>query len=193
MKLDSATQRIGLVTAAAALLLVVVWYFVLWSPEGHKLTAANTAHTAAEAQVSKLQSQVAGLQILLRGIPSDQQKLAQYKQAVPDNPELSSALDQIQAAAIHAGINISSISPGGAPAGAAGKASQGVNGVPAITVSISFTGSYQGVMSFITALDSMNRTLVVTSTSLSGGSGSANAQMSASISSDIFYAGQPTP
>jgi Tfp pilus assembly protein PilO len=192
MKLDSATQRIGLVTAVAAVLLTVVWYFTLWSPQGQKLAAANKGHVAAEAQVTQLQSQVTALQLLEKEIPSDQQKLAQYKQAVPDNPELPSALDQIQAAADSSQVSLSSISPGGAPTSAS-KAGQAFNGVPAISASMSATGSYTGLMSFITALDKMNRTLVVTSVSLSGASGTAKSGMSASISSDIFYAGQPTP
>lgn len=191
MKLDSATQRIGLVTVGAAVVLAVLWYFALWSPQGHKLATANKGHAAAEAQVAQLKSQVAGLQLLEKEIPSDQQKLAHYQQAVPDNPQLSSALDQIQAAASGAQVTLSSISPAGAPTGSSKP--QGVNGVPAISMSMSVTGTYSGLMSFITALDNMNRTLAITSLSLSGASGSTKSGMSASISSDIFYAGQPTP
>lgn len=192
MKLDSATQRIGLVTAGAALVLVVIWYLALWSPQNHKLAVANKAHAAAEAKVSQLQSQIAGLKVLEREIPADQQKLAMYTQAVPDNPQLSSALDEIQSAAARTQVTLGSISPGSAATGSA-KASQTVNGVPVVSISMSVTGTYQSLMSFITALDNMKRTLVVTNIALSGAGGSSKAGMSASIGSDIFYAGQPTP
>lgn len=191
MKLDSATQRIGFLTVGAAIALTVIWYFMMWSPQGHKLAAANKAHAAAVAQVTQLQSQVSALQLLEREIPADQQKLAHYKDALPDNPELSSAINQIQAAASSAQVTIASISPGGAPT-AAGKSTATLNGVPVISMSMSCTGSYQGLMSFITALNNMNRTLVITSAALSGAGGSKSG-MSAAISSDIFYAGQPTP
>jgi Tfp pilus assembly protein PilO len=193
MKLDSATQRIGLVTAAAAILLVVVWYLAFWKPQTHTLAVANKAGVAANANVQQLESQITGLQVLVKQIPSDEQKLAAYKQAVPDNPELSSALDQIQGATAHSQVTLSSISPTGAPT-ATTKTGQMLNGVPVIGVSMSVTGSYEALMSFVTALNHMPRTLVITNLSLSGAGGSSSASgMSASINSDIFYAGQPTP
>lgn len=194
MKLDSTTQRIGLTTAGAALLLVVVWYFALWSPQGHALTKARAAHAAAESNVSSLHSQISGLQALVRNIPADQQKLATYTAAVPDDPQLASALDQIQAAATASHVLLSSIGPSGAPTGGRGASpAQSVNGVPVISVSMSVSGAYPSVMSFISALNHMPRTLVVTTLSLSGSGAAANSSLSGSISSDIFYAGQPTP
>lgn len=193
MNINSTTQRIGLVTAGAALLLTVIWYFALWSPQGHALTKARARHATANAKITQLDSQISGLQALVKNIPADKQKLATYTAAVPDNPQLASALDQIQAAAAAANVRLSSVSPGGVAAGKSASSQQGLNGVPAITVSMAVTGTYPAVMSFITSLNSMPRTLVVTSLNLSSTGSGATSGISASISSDIFYAGQPTP
>jgi Tfp pilus assembly protein PilO len=191
MNLKSTNQRIGLVTAGAALVLVVVWYLALWSPQGHKLTQAHADQTKAAAQVTHLQAQVAGLQALVRNIPADKTKLGQYTAAVPDNPQLPAALDQIQSAASTTRVTLSSISPSGAPSSAAKQSA--LNGVPGITVSMAANGTYPELMSFITSLNSMPRTLVITNLSLSGSGSGSVPTMTASISTDIFDAGQPTP
>lgn len=188
MNLNSTTQRIGMVCAGATLLLVAVWYFAFWSPQGHRLTQAHAAQTAAEAKVTQLKSQVAQFEALERNIPADKLKLAKYTAAIPSDPQLSAALNQIQAAATATNVSLTSISPSGAPSATA--KAQSASGVPDIGISMSVTGTYAQDMSFITSLGSMPRTLVITNLALSGGSGSA---ISTSISAEIFYSGQSAP
>lgn len=191
MKLDTTTQRIGLVTLGTAILLTVVWYFALWSPQGHALTKARQAHAAANAKVSQLHGQVSSLQALEKEIPSDRAKLIQYTAAVPDGPELASAIDQIQSAAASSHVTLSSIGPSGAPS-AKTSTTQTTSGAQQLAVSLSATGTYPEMTSFITALDNMKRTLVITNISLSGSNAGGQSSISASISSYIFYAGQAT-
>lgn len=191
MKIDSTTQRIGLITVGAAVLISVIWYFALWSPQGHALAKAKADHTAANARVGQLHAQISSLDALVKQIPSDQSKLLQYTGAVPDGPQLASAIDQIQSAAAASHVTLSSIGPSGAPS-TAGSSAQAFNGVADIAMSLSVTGSYQDVMSFITALDNLKRTVVINDLSLSGSSAGAQSSVSASISSYIFYTAQAT-
>lgn len=193
MNMSSTTQRIGLATTGAALVLLVAWYFLVWSPQGHKLAAARKEHASAVAQVGQLHTQISSLQALERQISTDKAKLTEYTANIPDTPQLASALHQIQAVATSSGVTMSSISPSGPPAATNGTANEEkLNGVPYLGFSISATGTYPQLMTFLTALDSMQRTLVVNSLALSGGSGGSHS-LSASISSDVFYAGQSTP
>ncbi len=190
MNMNSTTQRITLATAGAGLLLLITWYFLLWSPQGHKLAAARQAHATAEAKVSQLHAQISGLHALERQIPADKLKLAQYTAAIPDNPQLADSLHEVQAAASSSGVTMSAISPSGNPATSTVSTGQAASTVPSVAFSISASGSYQQLMTFLSSLNHMPRTLVVKSLSLSGGSG-ANQSLTASISADVFYAGQP--
>lgn len=190
MNLNSTTQRIAVATAGVGLLLVVVWYLLLWSPQGHKLAAARQAHAAADAKISQLHTQISGLQALEREIPADKLKLAQYTSAVPNSPQLAEALHQIQAVASSAGVTMSAISPSSNPTTGAASSAQAASSVPALAFTISASGSYQQLMTYLSSLDQMPRTLMVRSLSLTGGSG-PNQSLSASISADVFYAGQP--
>lgn len=193
MNMNSTTQRIGLATAAVALVLLVAWYFLLWSPQGHKLAAARTAHASAVAQVSQLHTQISSLQALEREIPADQAKLTRYTAAIPNTPQLAGAIHQIQAVASSAGVTMSSLSPSGPPTAVNGSVNaQKLNGVPSLSFSIAVSGTYPQLMRFLTGLDSMQRTLVVNNLSLSGGSGPSQS-LSASIQADVFFAGQSTP
>lgn len=185
-------RKISTITAAAALVLLVAWYLVLWSPGSKHLATAHKQHAAAELQVTQLDSQVGQLEALVRQIPADTAKLKTFQAMVTDNPSLDTALHQIDQAAKSSGVAVASVGPS-APAGVASSApgqssSQANPGVPSITVSMTATGSHQALMTFLTNLSTLPRVVVVNSLALTG----ANPQ-AATIGAQIFYAGSPTP
>lgn len=184
MTMTTSTKRLAGVTAAAAAILVIAWYLVVFSPQSHKLTLAHRTYAAAEVQASGLQTQVAQLNALVRQVPKDTQELAQFSTAVPDNPRLDDAVREIQQAATAAGVSLSSLSPAAPTA-----QSSSTSGTPAISVNMSVTGGYSQLMAFLSNLTKMPRTLVVTAVNISG----TGNILSAQINSQIFYAGQPTP
>src|SRR5438270_4790120 len=81
-------RRLGAITGGVALFLIVIWYFAILSPQSKSLTKAHKARAAAEAQISQLQTHISALNSLVKNIPQDKAKLAKYKQAVPDDPQL---------------------------------------------------------------------------------------------------------
>lgn len=188
-------RRIGAAALVVVVVVAVIFYLGVYKPQSKKLSAAHAARATAESKVSSLQGQVSSLQVLARQIPSDKAKLAQYENEIPDNPELPTVLDQVHTAAGSAGVTLSSVDPssvplkGAASASSSSSSSSELNGVPTMSLALSATGSYSQLMSFIKALDSMERTLVVTGLSVSG----SEPKLTASLSTDVFYAGQPTP
>jgi Tfp pilus assembly protein PilO len=185
--MSTTTKRIAGIAAGAALLLVVVWYFALFSPESHHLTSARAARAAAAQQVSSLDAQVAQLEVVQKQIPADRVKLASRTAAVPNNPQLPDALAQFHADAVLSGVTLSSLSPTEPTAGSSGSATAGT---PSIDVSISTTGSYQQLQSFMTLVSRMPRTVVLNTMSISAG---ASTTLTANFTAEIFYAGSPTP
>jgi Tfp pilus assembly protein PilO len=185
------SRKIVAIAAASAVALVLIWYVALMRPQAHSLAAAHKAHAAAEQKIATLDSQLAGLRALVKQVPADRSRLGQYIAAVPNTPSLDTALNQLQQAATSSGVTLSSVGPS-TPAGTTGgssSSSQGTPGGPAITLSMTATGSYPALTNFLRATAAMPRALVVDNLSLSG----QGSQLSASITARIFYAGSPTP
>lgn len=181
-------KQLSAVTAVAAVVIVAIWYVALLSPADRKVASARRQTAAANQQASSLSSQVAQLRALERNVSSDKAKLAQYNEAVPATPELSSVLREIQTAATNASVEVSSVNPVVPIATASGPAAPGsVPGVQTIPVSIAASGQYANLMAFVTTLNGMPRTLVVQSLNLSG----TGSVLSAQISSDIFDTNSP--
>lgn len=193
----TANRRIPAIAGAAALVLVVAWYFLLWSPEAKNVKSAHRAHAQAEQKITQLQGQITQLQGLVKQIPADNARFAQLEAALPENPQLDQAMNLLHQAAVQTGVTVANVAPtnpGGSSSGA--NSSQGASGGPAITLSLSVQGTAAQVEAFLSALSTLPRTFVVDKVSLSGGgpSSSNNSSSSgASITARIFYAGQPTP
>jgi Tfp pilus assembly protein PilO len=189
----TSTRKIVAIAAAGAVALVLIWYMALMRPQAHDLAAAHKAHAAAEQKIATLDSQLAGLRTLVKQVPADRARLGTYTAAVPDTPSLDTALNQLQQAATGAGVTLSSVGPS-TPAGTTGgsaSSSQAAPGGPAITLSMTATGSYQELTTFLRQIASIPRALTVDSLSLAGGG--SGSQLSANISARIFYTGAPTP
>lgn len=177
-------RRIPLIAGGAALLLVIIWYLMLWSPQVKNLKAAHKAHAAAVAKIANLQSQQGQLRALVKQIPADNARFAQLEAAFPNNPQLDQALNLLQQAAVESGVGVTTLTPTAPGSGStAAKA-----GEPSIALQMSVRGNPAQVTAFLAALDALPRTVVVESVSMASG-----ASASTTIQARIFYAGQPTP
>jgi Tfp pilus assembly protein PilO len=191
--MNTATRRISIVALAAALVIVAVWYLALFSPQSKKLASAHKAQAAAEQQVTQLQGQVTQLEALQKQIPADQKRFSALSAAIPDNAQLDSALRDLHSAAVSSGATLSSVTPSAPSTGAAGStttpAASQSGAVPSITLAMTASGDYGQLRSFLSNLYSMQRTLVINQLAIAG----TGNQLSASISAEIFYAGQANP
>jgi Tfp pilus assembly protein PilO len=180
-------RRIAAVAAAAALVLVGLWYVALFHPATQKLASAHRAEIAAGQKTSQLNGQIGQLQVLQKQIPLDTAKLATLQAAIPANPSLATALVQLHQAATNSGATLSSVGPS-APTGPSTSGAQ-ASGPPFITLSLIASGSYSQLRAFLAQLASMPRTLVVDSLDITGG----GSKLSANIGARIFYVDNTTP
>jgi type IV pilus assembly protein PilO len=192
--MNSPTTRIGIAAGIAAVVLAAAWYIALFRPESHHLKAAHAAHAAAEAQVKTLDAQVTQLKALEKQIPQDRARLQVLKAAVPDTPDLPDALGQLHNAATQSGVTLSSVSPTPPPIVAPASAQSAAGGQPpavgpqAISLTLSATGTYAQMMAFMRQLDTIARTVVINTVSLSSGTVGA---LTANFTTQIFYAAPP--
>jgi Tfp pilus assembly protein PilO len=179
--INTSSKRIFAVAGLAAVVLLIGWYLALFHPETQHLSAAHKAHVAAEAKINSLQGQVVQLNALKAQIPADKAALAVLEGNVPNGPQLDSALRDLHAEATGSGVSLSSVSPS---APSTSSSSQVTSGTQYISLSMNASGSYGQLMQFLTGLETMPRTVVVTSLNISGTS-----KLTAQIAANIYYTG----
>ena len=181
-----AVKRAGAVTIGIGILFLVGWFMMIFRPQGHDLTAAHKANAQALAQYGQYQTQETVLNRILAEKPQDEARYAILNAAVPSDPQLAAAIDQINGAASSAGFSVKNVSPTAPTAQAATPATPGAAGVPSVALSITGSGSYPQAIAFLTNLTTTARTFVISSVQFSGGTASG-APLAVSIACTMFY------
>jgi Tfp pilus assembly protein PilO len=101
-----------IVGVAGAVLLSLLWYFLLWSPQGKRLDAADERRTAAEQTNSQLQVTLDRLRDLESRRPELVDQLTELRRAVPDRPQLARLLLSAEDAAEQSGVELTTVTPG---------------------------------------------------------------------------------
>lgn len=180
--MNLSTRRIGAVTAAAAVVVTLIWYVALFRPQSSHLKSANSAYDQAATQIAQLQAQVSSLEALERQIPADKVKLAALTAALPRTSDLQDALDQLHGLATGVGVQLAAVNPS---TDASSSSSSSASGVRTVKMSLNLTGGYPQMMAFINGLDQMTRTVVVDSAAFGT---TPDGSLTTSLSTRIFYA-----
>lgn len=177
------TRRLVAVTVAVAVALIAAFWFVAWSPTGHRLATARKAVASANADHDQLQAQLVSLRAGQRRLPELKAQLAALDQLVPATVSLDTAVDQISAAAAAAGVSVATLTPTAQGSTSSLSSSSSPGGPPSVAVVLSASGSYPAMVDFVQRLQGAPRLFVVEGMTLSG-SGSA---ITANLSLHIFY------
>jgi len=177
------TRRLSVIVAIVAAAMLAAFWFVGWSPATSNLQKAHANATVATGQMTQLRGQVAALLTAERKAPLYRSQLNQLKQAIPDDPSYPTVIDELTSIASSSGVALSTIAPSVTTSASAATTS----GPATLGLSLSVTGTYSQVLSFLTALQQQTRIYVVDSINLSGGSGPGG-KLSASINGDVYYA-----
>lgn len=166
-------RRALLIGAGALLLIVLAWYFLLWSPRSRALTQAQDRTNAALAQQEQLKTQIQRLRAAQRQEPLKRARLETLRTAIPDDPAIGQLILDVNNAANQSGIEFLSIAPAVPASGT-------------IRLSISINGGYFQVLDFINRLNALTRVIVVDGVTLAPGGGG---RMSSAITGRTFTAG----
>ena len=141
--------RVQIVLAAlGAVLVVVLFWLLLWSPQQDELEQVRADIETAQDRQRVLAAEREQLRAVRDEAPEVEAELAAAAAVVPTDPALPSALRQLQQAADEAGLVLQAVSPSrpsqvdGAP-----------EGVSAIDVSVQITGSYFQVVDFLRRIE----------------------------------------
>jgi type IV pilus assembly protein PilO len=175
-------RRALLIGAGAAFLILVMWYFLLWSPRSSAVGKARERANAAEAHAQELTLQLKRLKAAQKDEPLKRAKLERLRTAVPDDPALAQLILDVNDAANRSGIDFMSIAPAIPVASTTG-------GPPQIALTLSVTGGYFQVIDFLNRLAALPRVVVVDGVNLTPGQ---NGRISASITGRTFLAALTT-
>jgi Tfp pilus assembly protein PilO len=137
-----------ILTVLVAVLLVVLWWFLLRAPTAAEIAQVEEDTAAVESQTNNLRNQAAQLRQVRERAPEAAAELAAADVLVPRDAALPSLLRQLQQAADDAGVRLSSIAPGRP---IAQETTAGT--VSAIQLAMSLEGNYFQVVDFTRRLE----------------------------------------
>lgn len=100
-----------LLLGLGAILVVVVWYLLLFSPASDELTAIEDEIVALETQQATVRARIAELEGVRELAPQLQAELASAESLLPRDTALPAALRQLQQAADDSGATLVSVAP----------------------------------------------------------------------------------
>jgi Tfp pilus assembly protein PilO len=164
--------------AAGGVVLILLWYFLLFSPTSSDLNDTRDQVSEAQHQKQELENTVRRLKDLSRNAPQQEADLRTLKAAVPDNPDLGEFILQANEIATASGVDWLAITP------SPPVASTGSGPNSTIGLSIQVEGGFFQVLDYLNRLEDLDRLVIVDSVSIStGGSGSSTGSSASSTGS----------
>lgn len=184
----NARARTILIGVAAAVLLTIIWFFLLWSPTGKKVEEAKADLTAAQTRKTELETRLARLKRLEQNQAVLESARALFATAIPDADQLDEFILEVNDRATKTGVTFVSVSPQ-QPNAAAVVPGAATAGAPTVVgLQLQVTGDYFALLRFMEALRDGPRLVTVENLSLSKG-GEGN-QITASIGGRMFVSNQ---
>jgi Tfp pilus assembly protein PilO len=184
-------RRSLLIGVGAALVVLLFWYFILWSPRGAALDDAKSRQQTAADQADELQARLNQLRDAQRNEAATRAQIAQLQEAIPDEANLAQFILDANDAATRSGIDFLSIAPTppAAPAAVANPQTGAQAGGPSeITLAVSITGGYFQVLDFVNRLTDLTRIVVIDGLTVGGATGG---DLSVQITGRMFTAQAP--
>jgi Tfp pilus assembly protein PilO len=186
--------RTPLLIGAITIVVAILLYAFLISPQDAKLTTLATQKSTLQGQASQLQTQLTVLQTEKQKLPgrcADLQKISTQIPSVQTGTDIdaeeSSFESQLDALIAQSGVTITAFSgftsaaaPSPAGAGAAG------TGVVPVPTTMTVTGTFNQMSNFIRGLDNFPRLFVIQKFTLSIGT------TGAASTTPLWIGGQPT-
>lgn len=199
------SRRPLLIGVAAALAVLLAWYFLLWGPRNDEISEARDRKDAAESQAQQLQSEIERIRAAQRDEPLRRAQLETLRGAIPDDPNLAQFILDTNDAATKAGIDFISIAPTPPAAAAATPAAATtatttapttatttpgtVATAPAeIRVVLQVQGGYFQVLDFLNRLTDLPRLVVIDNVAVTA---DQTARLSANLQTRMFTRALP--
>jgi len=164
-------KEIYIIAGVIAVVLIVAWYFLLFSPTKQKLSDLDEQISTDEAALATAQQDLARLQSYEKTAPQAEVDIVRLSKMLPEDEGIPSMIVELTKTATASGVTLSTISRGATTTGTP-------FGIQTVTLAV--TGRFFDVEDFLYRLESYvrfqnttfsvtGRLLQVTNVSLSGG------------------------
>lgn len=180
-----------LLAALAGILVVVLFWLLLWSPQQEELEALNTETESLEDQQRLAASRIAALEAVRDEAPQQEALLVAANTVIPQEAALPAFLRQLQQATDEAGLTLQAVTPS-RPSPV--DDTEGSGGLHAINVSVDLEGSYFQLVDFLRRIEDPSitpRAMIWNSMSV-GGDAESHPVLNIALQGDV-YAVLPTP
>lgn len=143
-----------------SVVILLAWWFLMWSPAGEDIAAAESRFDVAQSQVSSLTAQVARLEATQEQMPQLQSRLQTLSAAVPDSPDMYEFILAANQAGDDSALDFLTIT--------AEEPKVGATGMTEIGIQITGAGGYFQMLDFINRLQAMQRIFVIDNMTASG-------------------------
>jgi type IV pilus assembly protein PilO len=154
-----------LIGGAVAVVIVLLWYFLLYAPLNDDLSSAQAQVAQEQKTTSDLQGQLAQLESQKQNGTQQQALLRRLDAAVPKEPDLAEFIIQANDIADQAGISFLSIAPSPPAAGN--------GGASVINLTITISGSFFQLEDYLRQLEQLERLVIVDGLNITASSGSS--------------------
>ncbi len=172
-------RRLQLVAVGVAVGALLIWFVVLWGPQGGRISDGRDREDVAEQQNEQLALSIDRLRGSQERIAELTADLDRLKSAIPAQPDLGGLILSLDDVAASSGVTFMSISP-------SPPAESEVAGVPTeIGLAIDVTGGYFQVLDYLNRLAEQSRLIVVDGVAISS-DGAANPMLTVNVSARAF-------
>ncbi len=140
---------------AGALVVILLWYFVLFSPTSSDLSDTREQVADEQSQKQALENTIARLKELSANAAQQQASLRTLRAAIPPTPDLGAFILQANDIATASGIDWLSISP------SAPTATVGAGPTSTISLSMQISGGFFQVLDYLNRLEGIERVVIV--------------------------------
>jgi Tfp pilus assembly protein PilO len=145
----------------AAVAIVALWWFFVYSPLGDDLDQAKDDTAAAEAQTASLRAQLQQLEDIEDRSTEIDAEIMRLDSLVPENPDLASFILAANEIALQSGIDWLSITPSPPQADP--------SGLGVISMQITIQGGFFQTLDYLNRLENLQRLVIVDSIDTSAG------------------------
>jgi Tfp pilus assembly protein PilO len=137
-------REIYIITAVVAVVLIVAWYFLLFSPAQHKLSDLDTQITSAQSALDMANQEVVKLESYKKTAPQSRAEVVRLGKMLPESEGIPGLIIELTKTADASGVSVTSIARGTTAAGSP-------FGIQAVTIQVS--GRYFDVEDFLYRLE----------------------------------------
>ncbi len=178
----------------AGLMVLVAGWFLLVSPQQGTAAEIQATANAKASNVQTLQLQIAKLKVDSKNLPALQKEVAATRSHLPSTPSMSALLRDISNQAKAAGVILVGVTPQqptqlvavpnqGSASGASSLSGAGqVNEIP---LTIQITGNFAHVRTFLTDIENLNRSILLTDVDITRGDTASDASSSKALKATL--------